>query len=248
MIALIPARSASKRIPRKNVKPLGGKPLIDWTIAAARASGVFSWIEVCSDDAEVLMIAEEHGTGAWGRSRSDDDEPDMAWVREWFRTDAEMGSKCMADESFAILRPTSPFRTAETIQRAYQQFKRQEVHSIRAVQPAKEHPGKQWFLENGCLVPVLRNRHHPDLTPWHHPDLTPWHSSPTQTLPPAFVQNASLEMAWTYVVKGFGTISGTKIAPFYTHGYEGFDINEPDDWRRAEQLIEDGLVWFPTCP
>jgi CMP-N,N'-diacetyllegionaminic acid synthase len=78
-------------------------------------------------------------------------------------------------------------------------------------------------------------------------DGTPWHSSPTQTLPPVYVQNASLEMAWTYVVKQFGTIAGRKIAPFFTEGYEGFDINTPDDdWREAERLIAEGLVDLPS--
>jgi CMP-N-acetylneuraminic acid synthetase len=110
------------------------------------------------------------------------------------------------------------------------QFKRQEVHSIRAVQPAKEHPGKQWFIENGCLKPVLD---------WRHVDTKqPWHSMPTQTLAPAFTQNSSLEMAWTYAVRSFGTISGTKIAPFYTRGPEGLAIDTEDDWTMVYQLAE----------
>ncbi len=51
------------------------------------------------------------------------------------------------------------------------------------------------------------------------------------------MQNASLEIAWTRVVKDTGTISGTRIRPFFTDGLEGFDINTEDDWGEAERLI-----------
>ena len=69
---------------------------------------------------------------------------------------------------------------------------------------------------------------------------------PTQTLPTVYVQNASLEMAWSYVVPAFGTISGTKVLPFFTEGYEGFDVNTEDDWREATRLVRDGLVALPA--
>ena len=67
-------------------------------------------------------------------------------------------------------------------------------------------------------------------------DGTPWHSSPTQSLPTVYVQNASLEMAWTYVVRDLHSISGTKISPFFIEGYEGFDINTESDWQEAERI------------
>jgi N-acylneuraminate cytidylyltransferase len=235
MIALIPARAGSKRIPRKNVKELGGHPLIAWTIAAARQSGVFADVLVSTDDSEASGIAMDWDGVIVDYPRpshlSADDSPDIGWVRYALNLSAGKW------ESFAILRPTSPFRTAETIQRAYAQFKRQEVHSIRAVEPVKQHPGKMWRIESGCLKPIIEGTING----------TPFHSSPTQALPKVYVQNASLEMAYTYVVKSFGTISGTKVAPFYTHGYEGVDLNTPEDWARAEQLIAEGLVEFPRA-
>jgi N-acylneuraminate cytidylyltransferase len=223
MVALIPARAGSKRVPGKNIRPLAGHPLIAYTIAAAKGSGVFGdRVWVCSDDAAVLRLARSFGVCDVRRNESLDSEADIEWVRHVLD-----GSRL---EAFAILRPTSPFRTAETVRRAFVQFKRQEVHSIRAVQPAKEHPGKQWFIENGCLKPVLD---------WRHVDTKqPWHSMPTQTLAPAFTQNSSLEMAWTYAVRSFGTISGTKIAPFYTRGPEGLAIDTEDDWTMVYQLAE----------
>lgn len=223
MVALIPARAGSKRVSGKNIRPLAGHPLVAYTIAAAKESGVFSAVFVSTEDEAIGRLASAYGATWIVRlpQSASDEAPDMLWVSE--------ALYARDFNAFAILRPTSPFRRAETILRAFTQFKRQEVHSIRAVQPAKEHPGKQWFIENGCLQPILNKK---------RADGTPWHSSPTQTLPSVWAQNASLEMAWTYVVKSFGTISGTKIAPFYTQGYEGLNIDTEDDWTMAYLLAE----------
>ncbi len=225
MIALIPARKGSKRIPGKNTKLLAGHPLIAYTIAAARSSGIFEGIFVLTDDrgaadatwgcSDVVSI---------GREQSADDEPDIAWVRTFFE-----GVRPAGFEAFAILRPTSPFRTVATIRRAYEQFRTSEVHSIRAVQPVKEHPGKMWQWK-GPGYPMS-----PLLDGWTCNGV-PSHSCPTQSLPRVYVQNSSLEMAWSYVIQAFGTISGTKVAPFFTEGYEGFSLDYPEDWTRAEAI------------
>lgn len=237
MVALIPARAGSKRIPWKNMRELAGRPLVSWTMQAARDSGVFDFIVVSTDDEQIASLANcyiEQCAVIRPAGMSNDDSPDIHWVRHALAQNTNW-------QSFAILRPTSPFRTADTIRRAYARFHTQEVHSMRAVQPVKEHPGKMWTLgpTGHPMVPLLHRSVLKD-------DPTPWHSMPTQSLPPIFVQNASLEMAWSWVVPAFGTISGTKVAPFLTEGYEGFDLNTMDDWREAERLIEEGKVALPT--
>ena len=69
---------------------------------------------------------------------------------------------------------------------------------------------------------------------------------PYQALPPIYVQNASLEIAWTRVVFETRTIAGDVLVPFSREGYEGFDINDPHDWMIAERLLADGAVALPT--
>lgn len=229
-VALIPARAGSKRVPGKNIRKLAGHPLVAYTIAAAQQSGVFSDILISTDDLDFVRAA--HAPFANSRTLlierpkefARDDSPDIDWVRNALSLRGYWNA-------FAILRPTSPFRTAETIQRAHKQFLRDEVHSIRAVQLAKEHPGKQWFC-NGPGYPMT------PVCDAKRSDGVPWHSCPTQTLPLAYVQNASLEMAWTYVLESYGSISGRKVAPFLTEGNEGFDINTEADWEQAEELQE----------
>ena len=66
---------------------------------------------------------------------------------------------------------------------------------------------------------------------------TPWHSSQYAALPEIYVQDASLEIAWTRIALEQNTIAGESIIPFISQGLEGFDINEPEDWWMAERLI-----------
>lgn len=230
MIALIPARAGSKRLPGKNMRLLAGHPLIAYTIAAAQQSGVFDSLLVCTDDEAVIRYLDGRMVPIMTRAPVPDDQPDIVWVTQalaWFR---EM------PDSFAILRPTAPFRTAATIRRARAQFSDRH-DSLRAVQPAQEHPGKMWWTLPGdrLMSPVCPGRGL----------LAPWHSMPTQNLPAVYVQNASLEMAWLHAVRTWHSISGPMVAPFLTEGYEGLDINTQEDWDHAEHLIVSGQAVLP---
>jgi len=73
----------------------------------------------------------------------------------------------------------------------------------------------------------------------------PWHSRQYQTLPPVYVQNASLEIAWTRVVTQKRSISGDIISPFLSEGDEGFDINNMEEWWLAEHMLATGSATPP---
>jgi CMP-N-acetylneuraminic acid synthetase len=95
-----------------------------------------------------------------------------------------------------------------------------------------------WVVRGQRMVPLL---------PFAN-GAQPWHSTPYQALPPVYVQNASLEIAWTRVVFEQRTIAGDVIVPFVTEAYEGFDINDRHDWMIAEQLLADGAAMLPPVP
>ena len=145
----------------------------------------------------------------------------------------------LTPEMFSILRPTSPFRTADTIRRAWEQWLLQceRFDSLRAVEPVRQHPGKMWLIEGESMRPFREHM--------AGAGGQPAHSSPTQALPPVHAQNASLEIAWTWVLTEYGNISGPRVAAFLTKGREGFDINTEDDWTLAEHLIATGEVTLP---
>lgn len=243
-VALIPARAGSMRAPGKNIRLLGGHPAIAYTIAAAQVSDVFFAVAVSTDDERTAAIARHYGADVIDRPAdlATAASPDIDWVLHALRHLMERGTAC---DAFAILRPTSPFRTAATIRRAYGAFTADpQADSLRAVELCAQHPAKMWRLsEQGRrMTPVLAG---------HTEDGTPWHSSPYQSLPRIYVQNASLELAHTRVATEQGSIAGRQIVPFVTEGHEGFDINGEADWREAERLVSTGetvLQPIPTPP
>jgi N-acylneuraminate cytidylyltransferase len=233
IVGLIPARAGSKRVPDKNIRPLAGHPVMAYTIAAALESTVFSDVIVSTDSEDYAKIARYYGAEVPFLRPSElagDVSPDIEWLEHTLKRLQEDNRKY---DCFSILRPTSPFRLPETIQRAWQAFLEAEgVDSLRAVEKCQQHPGKMWVMRGKRMVPLL---------PLSPPE-QPWHSSQYQSLPEVYVQNASLEIAWTRVVLQERTIAGTVLIPFLTEGYEGFDVNNPYDWNLAEHLVlKEGL-------
>lgn len=220
---LIPARAGSKRIPGKNVKMLGGKPLYQWTVDAAIGANVAKII-VSTDDFLWLpygvgFTIERHDRKP---EHATDDAPDILWVNDVLPS--------VTTPYVAICRPTSPFRTASTIRRGFAALVGSGADSIRAVERVTApHPAKMWIMDDFGMRPVMGGQ---------HDDGTPWHSSPTQSLPAVYQQNASLEIARVEAIKATGTISGYRIAPFFTDALEGFDLNTEEDWAEAERLLD----------
>jgi CMP-N-acetylneuraminic acid synthetase len=72
-----------------------------------------------------------------------------------------------------------------------------------------------------------------------------WHAGQYQALPPIYVQNSALEIAWTRVVSQTGTREGRVVAPFFTAGHEGFNIDDEEDWERARRLLDARAAMLP---
>jgi N-acylneuraminate cytidylyltransferase len=232
-VALVPARAGSKRIPRKNLALLGGHPLIAYAIAAAQESGVFDAVVVSTDSHEIADTALAYGAEVPGlrpEEMSTSVSQDIEWVLH--------AMKGRDDDVFAIVRPTSPFRTGATIRRAFDRLVElgDQVDSIRAVQPAKQHPGKMWVVSGDVMDPLLPQPQ----------GETPLHSRQYHALPTVYVQDSSLELAWARVLLDpLPTISGDRVAPFFSEGWEGFSIDYPEDLERAERAVETGLARLP---
>jgi CMP-N,N'-diacetyllegionaminic acid synthase len=236
-VAFIPARQGSKRVPGKNLRLLNGHPMLAYTIAPALESGVFDVVIVSTDSEETAAVARHYGAEVPFLRPSEfatDTSPDIEWVDYTLR---ELEKRGRTWDAFSLLRPTSPFRSATTIRRAWRLFTSEVgVDSLRAVELCTQHPGKMWVVEGRRMRPLLEQP---------EPRTQPWHSTPYQALPRVYVQNASLEIAWTRVVLEQRAIAGGVLMPFITEGYEGFDINDPHDWMIAERLIADGTVSLP---
>lgn len=101
---------------------------------------------------------------------------------------------------------------------------------MRAIRACSEHSGKMWVIDQGHMEPLLKN----------YLNGVPWQGNQTAALPKIYVQDASLELAWTKNLKSEKGIAGDVLIPFISNGYEGFDINTPNDWRFAEELVSNG--------
>lgn len=239
-VAFIPARSGSKRIPGKNIKLLNGHPLIAYSIATALRSGIFEEVIVATDSEEIAQIAKKYGASVptlRPLEISGSQSSDIEWVL--FMLNHLLDKQEKQYDVFSILRPTSPLRTEDTIRRAWHSFiENTEADSLRAIEKCTQHPGKMWVLDDDGkrMKPLISN---PD------PNDVPWHSKQYAALPEIYVQNASLEIAWTKVPLSGNGIAGTEILPFITDEYEGFDLNYPEDWIVLEEMVKSGKVTLP---
>src|SRR3989338_792767 len=122
VVALIPARSGSRRVPEKNIRLLGGHPLIAYTIAAAHQSEIFADVVVSTDAERYAQIARYYGADVpflRPAELAGERSPDIDWVAHVLLRLQQMGRSY---DGFSILRPTSPFRQPETIRRAWEAF------------------------------------------------------------------------------------------------------------------------------
>jgi len=235
-IALIPARKGSERVPDKNIRKLGGHPLLAYAIRSAIDSGCFDVVVCSSDDRHYLDIAESYGAKTIIRQFkfSEDLAPDIGWVKQALDNAIKFYSYF---DAFSILRPTAPFRTARTIQIAVAAFDRsQPCDSVRAVSAVKEHPYKMWQMGNSLDSRIKDNR---IISFMGHKDS---HNQPYQSLPRVFIQNASLEVAWTKTVYEQESISGRVVMPFHSSEMESYDINTELDFKIAELLLKKGVA------
>ncbi len=130
VLGLIPARAGSKRLAGKNLLPLDGRPLLGYTCAAARDSGIFSAIYINTDSPDIVAVARDHGVACpvlRPPELAGDDTPTRVsnlFVLEWL---ARCGERY---DAVAVLQPTSPLRTAADIRDAWAVF---EEHAPCAV-------------------------------------------------------------------------------------------------------------------
>jgi len=235
-VAFVPARSGSERVPGKNVRQLRGHPLLAYAIETALQSRAFAEVVVSTDSEEIAETARWYGGHVpflrpveYATATS----PDIEWLSFTLER---------LDESydlFAIVRATNPFRGPDTVIRGLEQLlATPEADSLRAVERVKQHPGKMWLLaeDERTMTPLLDQSHLE----------VAWHAGQYQALPPVYSQNSALEIAWTRVVSETGTREGRVVAPFFTEGYEGFNVDDEEDWERAERLLAAGAATLPA--
>lgn len=238
IIALIPARGGSERIPRKNIRMLAGHPLIGYAIAGAWRARIFSRVYVSTEDETIGEIAVNYGAG-WIKRPTEYAAVDSK-DEDWIRSAMGNGKETRDAAGFVILRPTNPFRKAETIQKAWACWKinHPPYDSLRTTRSVKDHPDKSWiYCESGELIPLCGY-----LPQGVEKKFAKAYDLPMQSLPKMHISSGCIQIFDKYTFNSNGDHTGLKVLHYETSKEEQFDLNDEWDWILAEALIERGLA------
>ncbi len=234
ILALIPARGGSKSIPRKNIRPFAGHPLIAWSIAAARAAEMVTRIIVSTDDEEIAAVARRYGAEVpfmRPPELAQDDTPDLPVFEHALRV-LEEGEN-YRPEIIVHLRPTSPLRKVWHIDQAVLRLlEHPEADSIRSVSPPSQNPFKMYRIGADGLLQALVEV----------PGMPEAYNMPRQALPAVYWHNGYIDAFWADTVMEQHSMSGRRILPLTLSAEEWIDLDTPEDWARAENLVQRGSI------
>lgn len=224
VLAVIPARGGSKGIPRKNIKPLGGKPLIQWTIDAAKHSKHLDRIIVSTEDPEIARISLHFGAEipfVRPSNLATDDTPGLAPVLHALEQLPEY-------EWVMLLQPTSPLRITEDIDSVFELCQESGAPAAVSLSAVSEHPYWTYRMgSEGCMESFIVNR----------PDILR-----RQDLPPAYCLNGAIYLARTDWLSEQESFITPETLGYVMPPERSVDLDSPLDWQWLEFLLENKHV------
>lgn len=219
LLAIIPARRGSKRLPGKNIKLLEGRPLIAWTIEAAVQSQVFVETIVSTDDPAIAEVAQRFGAAVPGLRPAHLATDTAGSVDVVLQALDDYEALHGHVDGVMLLQPTSPFRTAESIRQAVALFEANDRRAVVSVSVAASHPAWSFRLDTENLEPFLG---------WDH--LT----KRSQDLQPAYTLNGSIYLIAPDALRQEKRFVGPGVQPLVIADvFESLDIDTADDWALA---------------
>ena len=226
VLAVVPARGGSKGIPKKNIAPLGDRPLIAWSIEASHSALSVSRTIVSTDDEEIAAVAAE-----WGgdvpflrpAELSGDAAPHDATV--WHAAQWHVENTRTRPDYVLLLQPTSPFRTSADIDAAVRLAIETGADSVFGVEQAPSHPMLTRRIDE-------RGRLHP------------FHAAPggyprRQDLPPAYVTNGAIYLVRGEVLLERRSLHGDDVVAYEMPAERSLDIDTPWDLHMANLIVRD---------
>jgi len=232
VLAVVPARGNSKSIPRKNIRPLGGVPLIAYSIAAGLQSRAVTRTIVSTDDEEIAAVARQYGaeTPFMRPEEFSRDEtldfPVFKHALEWLAVHEDYHPDVLIQ-----LRPTSPFRPPELLDQAVQLLlDHPQADSVRGVVPSGQNPYKMWSVNpDGSMSPILTVA-----------GVKEAFNTPRQQLPDTYWQTGHVDAIRPRAILEKHSMSGDVILPLFIDPAFSVDIDTLLDWQRAETSIMEG--------
>ncbi|KAA0281135.1 MAG: acylneuraminate cytidylyltransferase [Chloroflexi bacterium] len=234
ILAIIPARGGSKGIPRKNIRPFAGYPLIAWSIAAAKQSSLVTRIIVSTDDEEIASVARE-----WGAETpflrpaelAQDKTTDLPVFEHAFKWLEEIEG--YHPDVVVQLRPTSPIRPRTMVDEAVNVLlNHEDADCVRGVVPAAQNPFKMWRF-NGEEKPLSQLL--------EVPGIAEPYNAPRQVLPPVYWQTGHIDAIRASTIVNKKSLTGDIVYPLVIDPKFTVDIDTLADWAKYEAVIYGGL-------
>jgi len=240
ILALIPARGGSKGIPRKNIRPFAGYPLIAWSIAAGMQAETMTRVLVSTDDEEIAAVARSFGAETpflRPAELAQDNTTDLPVFEHALRWLAE--NEGYKPDVVVQLRPTSPIRPKDCVDNAVRLLlAHPEADCVRGVVPAGQNPHKMWRLPGGENAPMQNLL--------AVPGIDEPYNAPRQSLPPVYWQTGHIDAIRTATILEKGSMSGKVIYPLVIEPRYTVDLDNLWDWAKYEWLVSSGeldMVW-----
>tara|TARA_B100000315_G_scaffold123505_1_gene113502 strand:- start:467 stop:1165 length:699 start_codon:yes stop_codon:yes gene_type:complete len=214
-LAIIPARGASKGIPRKNIISVNGAPLISYTIGAALASSRVSRVIVSSENEEVLDISESCGADIINRPLELAGDDSSADAVIFHCLDTLKTEENFIPESFVLLQPTSPLRTYRHIDEATKLFIENSSQAVVSVFESTNHPLKSFKVdERGFITGLISNE---------------YILTPRQQLPKAYIPNGAIFIIKTEAFRKHRTLLPPETLPYFMSKSDSVDVDDMND-------------------
>ena len=226
VLAVVPARGGSKGLPRKNLAPFLGRPLIEWSIRAGLEAETVTRTLVTTDDEEIAAAARAAGADVpflRPAELAEDhvlDLPVFQHVIRWL--DEAEGYR---PDLVVQLRPTSPIRPDGVVDRAVRLLLDDDgADSVRAVVPPPSNPYPMWRIDGDRLSPLLES------------DVPEHWNAPRQALPTVYWQTGTIDVMRTATLMDLDSMSGKHIIPLVVDPVLAGDIDDRLSLEWTEQL------------
>lgn len=229
VLGLIPARGGSKGVPRKNIKNLAGKPLIQYTIESAKAASLVSAIAVTSDDSEILELSKKlEVTYCIKRPAvlASDTATSLDVVIHAMQTLKEQE---VHYDAVCLLQPTNPFRGVGAIDNAIEVFANSKTDSLVSVVPVPHEYNPHWVFE-------ANNKGHLKIATGEKEIVTR-----RQDLPAAFIRDGAIYITHIEVLLAQKSLYGNSIGYVISDAQRHINIDTMADWQRAEAMAKNIL-------
>ena len=226
IVSIIPARSGSKGVPKKNIKLLAGYPLIAYSIIISRLSSKIPQTIVSTDSEEFAEIALTYGADVpflRPKEISRDNSLDIEYVKhalEWFQTHAGY-----QPEYIVLLPPPTPLRDPALIDAAIEKLIRnKEATSLRSAHETPESPYKLFDIKDDYFAGMFPDDPRPE-----------YYNLPRQTFPPVYQPNGYVDIIKSETVRNSGSLHGQRILSFITPDVG--EIDRPEDFEFIEFIL-----------